>query len=60
MLQGFKASADRVRAILESEKAKGKDMKRMVVGGFSQGGAVALHTCLRSSEALAGKRNVRR
>jgi len=52
--QGFNASAERVRAILESEKAKGKDPSRMVVGGFSQGGAVALHVCLRSTEPLAG------
>lgn len=27
----------------------------MIVGGFSQGGAVALHVCLRSTEPLAGK-----
>lgn len=52
--QGFNASADRVRAILESERAKGKEMSRMVVGGFSQGGAVALHVCLRSTQPLAG------
>ncbi|CAN0449074.1 unnamed protein product, partial [Hapterophycus canaliculatus] len=52
--QGFNASADRVRAILESEKAKGKEPTRMVVGGFSQGGAVALHVCLRSTEKLGG------
>lgn len=52
--QGFNASADRVRAILESERAKGMESSRMVVGGFSQGGAVALHVCLRSAEPLAG------
>ncbi|CAN0537959.1 unnamed protein product, partial [Ectocarpus sp. 8 AP-2014] len=52
--QGFNASADRVRAILEAEKAKGKESTRMVVGGFSQGGAVALHFCLRATEPLAG------
>ncbi|CAM9756493.1 unnamed protein product [Ectocarpus sp. 4 AP-2014] len=51
---GFNASADRVRAILEAEKAKGKESTRMVVGGFSQGGAVALHFCLRATEPLAG------
>lgn len=53
--QGFKASSDRIRAILDSENSKGKEFSRMVVGGFSQGGAVALHTCLRSTERLAGK-----
>eukprot|EP00903_Cladosiphon_okamuranus_P014379 g13349.t1 len=52
--EGFNASADRVRAILDSEKAKGKEPSRMVVGGFSQGGAVALHVCLRATEPLAG------
>lgn len=54
VVQGFNASADRVRAILASEKAKGKELSRMVVGGFSQGGAVALHVCLRATEPLAG------
>lgn len=53
-VQGFNASADRVRAILASEKAKGKELSRMVVGGFSQGGALALHVCLRATEPLAG------
>lgn len=53
--QGFDASADRVRSILEAEKAKGKEPSRMVVGGFSQGGAVALHVCLRATESFAGK-----
>ncbi|CAM9717548.1 unnamed protein product, partial [Choristocarpus tenellus] len=52
--QGFAASANRVNAILEAENSKGVDMSRMVVGGFSQGGAVALHLCLRSTKQLAG------
>ncbi|CAM9764447.1 unnamed protein product [Pylaiella littoralis] len=53
-IEGFKASANRVLAILESEKANGKMPSRMVVGGFSQGGALALHVCLRATEPLAG------
>lgn len=53
--QGFKASSDRIRAILDSEHSNGKEFSRMVVGGFSQGGAVALHTCLRSTKRLAGE-----
>lgn len=52
--EGFEASANRVLAILEAERIKGKESARMIVGGFSQGGAVALHVCLRSTEPLAG------
>lgn len=53
--KGFNESAARVRSILESEAAKGKEYSRIVVGGFSQGGATALHVCLRSTKKLAGK-----
>ncbi|CAM9926417.1 unnamed protein product [Discosporangium mesarthrocarpum] len=52
--EGFNKSTERVWAILQAERARGVDVGRMVVGGFSQGGAVALHTCLRSPEKLAG------
>lgn len=51
---GFNESADRVNAIVQAEIDKGVDPKRIVVAGFSQGGALALHTVLRSSHTLGG------
>ena len=51
---GFNESADRVNSIVQQEIDKGIDPKRIVLAGFSQGGAVVLHTALRSSHALGG------
>ncbi len=36
------------------EKSRGIPSDRIVLAGFSQGGAIALHTALRHSEPLAG------
>lgn len=43
-----------VRVFIERELARGIPASRMVLAGFSQGAAIALHTGLRYSEALAG------
>lgn len=51
---GFDQSALRVKALLDIEKAKGIPADRMIVGGFSQGGALAMHVALRYPEKLAG------
>ena len=51
---GLAASADGVRALVEREKDRGIPADRIVLAGFSQGGALALHTALRHSERLAG------
>lgn len=51
---GIVASADRVKGIMTEEVAAGIPMSRIVVGGFSQGGAVALHTFLSHTEKLGG------
>jgi phospholipase/carboxylesterase len=40
--------------LIERERTRGVDASRIVVAGFSQGGAVALHTALRFGQRLAG------
>ena len=47
---GLDESAARVEAIIANERARGA--KTVVVGGFSQGGAVALHVALRGREKI--------
>jgi phospholipase/carboxylesterase len=51
---GIRQSQARVEALLAREKARGIPASRIVLAGFSQGGAMALHTGLRHTEALAG------
>ena len=51
---GIRASQARVEALLAREKARGVSAARIVLAGFSQGGAVALQTGLRHAERLAG------
>ena len=51
---GIRASEGRLRALVEGQKETGIDPKRIVLAGFSQGGAIALQTALRFSEPLAG------
>jgi phospholipase/carboxylesterase len=51
---GIRASAAIVQALIECEVAAGVPRKRIVLAGFSQGGAIALHTGLRQAEPLAG------
>ena len=51
---GFKQSGDRVNRIIQTEVDGGVDPAKIIVGGFSQGGAVALHVALRSQFALGG------
>jgi len=52
--QGIRESADKIRALIDREKERGVPSERIVLAGFSQGGAVALHTGLRYPEKLAG------
>lgn len=51
---GIAESAARVRSLIAAETAAGIPAGRIVVAGFSQGGAIALHTVLRHPERLAG------
>ncbi len=52
--QGLRQSQRHVEALIAREKARGLPAGRIVLAGFSQGGAVALQTGLRHSERLAG------
>jgi phospholipase/carboxylesterase len=51
---GIRASQRRVEALIAREKARGIPAKRLILAGFSQGGAMALQTGLRHPERLAG------
>ncbi|MDA3920367.1 MAG: alpha/beta hydrolase fold domain-containing protein [Salinisphaera sp.] len=51
---GIEASAGQIGELIARERANGIDAARIVLAGFSQGGAVALHTGLRHRERLAG------
>jgi phospholipase/carboxylesterase len=51
---GVRASQQSVEILLTREKARGIAASRIVLAGFSQGGAVALQTGLRHGERLAG------
>lgn len=51
---GIRASAAAVTELIDSEIARGMRADRIVLAGFSQGGAIALHTALRETRPLAG------
>lgn len=51
---GIEDSAGQVEELIESEMASGIAAGRIVLAGFSQGGAMALHTGLRHGTALGG------
>lgn len=51
---GIRGSERILKDYIQSEVEKGISTDRIVVAGFSQGGAVALHTGLRYSKSLAG------
>ncbi|HEY9183114.1 MAG TPA: alpha/beta hydrolase-fold protein [Gammaproteobacteria bacterium] len=52
--RGVRASQRLVEALLERESSRGIPAGRIVLAGFSQGGAIALQTGLRHPEPLAG------
>jgi phospholipase/carboxylesterase len=51
---GVRASQRQIEALIAREKARGVTAGRLVLAGFSQGGAMALQTGLRHPERLAG------
>jgi len=51
---GIRASAAAVTELIDREVERGIPAERIVLAGFSQGGAVALHTALREPRPLAG------
>jgi len=52
--RGIRASSDHVERFIAREVERGVAADKIVLAGFSQGGAIALHTGLRHAEALAG------
>jgi phospholipase/carboxylesterase len=52
--KGIRQSAALVEQIILREREAGVAAGRIVLAGFSQGGAIALHTALRHPEPLAG------
>lgn len=50
----FEVSVQRMNRIIQREIANGVEPERIFLTGFSQGGAIALHTFLRSKWSLAG------
>lgn len=51
---GIRDSAAAVERLIERESGRGIEAKRILLAGFSQGGALALFTALRYAHALAG------
>jgi phospholipase/carboxylesterase len=51
---GLRRSQLEIEALIENEKSRGMPANRIVVGGFSQGCAMALMVGLRHAEPLAG------
>ncbi len=51
---GIRASQRLLEGLIEREQARGIAPQRIVLAGFSQGGAIALHTGLRYPDRLAG------
>ena len=51
---GIRASQAQIETLMEREKTRGVPARRIVLAGFSQGGAIALQTALRQRERLAG------
>jgi phospholipase/carboxylesterase len=52
--KGVGESARQIRALIARENGRGLPYERIVLAGFSQGGAMALHVGLRHEERLAG------
>ena len=53
--RGVRASQGLVEALIAREQARGTPAHRLLLAGFSQGGAIALQTGLRHPERLAGE-----
>jgi phospholipase/carboxylesterase len=53
-IAGVKRSQAHIEALIAREKARGVTTQRIVLAGFSQGGAIALYAGLRHAERLAG------
>lgn len=52
--EGIKASSEILQKLIQEEEKAGIPANRIMIGGFSQGGAVALHRALATDQKLAG------
>ena len=52
--EGIETARQHLLSLIAREQARGIPSERILLAGFSQGGAVALHTALRIAEPLAG------
>lgn len=52
--EGIRHSAQQIQLMIEREQMHGIPADRIILAGFSQGGAMALHVGLRQSNPLAG------
>lgn len=52
--EGIRASGDLLTALIQREQERGIPYAKIVVAGFSQGGAIALHTATRFEQDLGG------
>jgi phospholipase/carboxylesterase len=51
---GIRASENQIRELIVRETERGIPSRRIILAGFSQGGALALHTGLRLQDAVGG------
>ncbi len=51
---GIRETQAYIESLIEQEMAKGVPSKNIILAGFSQGGAIALHTALRFKKPLGG------
>ena len=52
--RGIRESQAQIEDFIAREKSRGVDASKIVIAGFSQGGAIALQTALRHKEKLGG------
>ena len=52
--EGIDESSSMLEALIDRERERGVDGKRIVVAGFSQGGVIAINSVLRSRQGLGG------
>ena len=52
--EGVRFSASQINQLIEIEMSKGIQSENIILAGFSQGGAIALHTGLRFNKPLGG------
>lgn len=52
--EGIQRAASSIQSMIEEEVKGGIPSNRIIVGGFSQGGALSLYTALTASHTLAG------